>query len=96
MDGMGKVRVRLCFSNHQETVIGDLLGFENTFSGFSATQGFALVNWCYEHGQPDYCVANVTHDKPLFIKWDSVFVIETLDKTAKQLMAPKRRRAYDL
>jgi hypothetical protein len=81
--GMGKVRIRLCFSGHEETVVGTMVGFDNYFSGFSATQGFGLQDWFYENGQPPWCKPLEKHNTMLFIKWESVFVIEALEKKIK-------------
>jgi hypothetical protein len=70
-----RVRVRLCYAGHEESVVGIFLGdFENEYSGFSATYGFALKDWSYEQEGKSPLVNHTA----LFIKWESVFVIEEL------------------
>ncbi len=68
-----RVRVRLCYSGHEESVVGSVVDFQNHFTGFDATQGLVIRDWNYEYGDAR------THHTDLFIKWESVFVIEEIE-----------------
>lgn len=68
-----RVRVRLCYAGHQESVVGIADEINPYFSGFHAERGFALRHWHYE-----YEGVKKIHDTDLFIPWESVFVIEVL------------------
>lgn len=71
----GPVRVRACYGGQLESILGTLKGFENSQSGYGFTQGFELWDWHYEDGPR--AGAQGHH---LFIFWQSVFVIEEIDK----------------